>query len=49
MDSYDKEIDNYWPKSHAIDYYSRLVVGLEKRVEELKTKIKKLKEQDGQT
>lgn len=39
----EKEVDNYYPRRFAIEYWERMLTGLEVRKKLIEEKIKKLK------
>lgn len=42
QNSVQEEIDKYWPKNSALDYYKKMLQGLLERAESIKVKIERL-------
>ena len=40
--SQQDEVDKYWPKNHALEYYKKMLAVLLARVERVKAKIEQL-------
>lgn len=41
----DDDVTNYWPKNHALEYWKKILVSLESRVESTKLKIAELEKE----
>lgn len=45
MNKQDEEAERYYPRRTLIDYYKKLIEGLEKRIEDYKSRIEKLEKE----